>query len=41
MKRLSTLGAVSGGVYERAKDLAATKKERLRDGLTVDGEKRE
>jgi hypothetical protein len=40
LRRLNNMGAVSDRTYERAKELADTKKDRLRDGQTVDGEKR-
>jgi hypothetical protein len=40
LRRLNNMGAVSDRTYERAKELADTKKDRLRDGQTVDGDKR-
>lgn len=41
LRRLNDVGAISDRVYEKAQDLADTKKDRLRDGLTVDGDKKE
>jgi hypothetical protein len=38
LKRLNNLGALSDRAYEKARDLADTKKDRLKEGKTVDGE---
>lgn len=38
LRRLNNLGAVSDRTYERARELADTKKDRIREGKTVDGE---
>ena len=40
LRRLMGMGAVPERTFERARDLATTKKERLREGQTVDGEDR-
>jgi hypothetical protein len=39
MKRLNQLGAVSDRAFDRAADEASVKKDRLNEGLTIDGEK--
>lgn len=41
LRRLNSLGAIPDRAYEKARDLADTKKDRLREGLTVDGEERD
>jgi hypothetical protein len=38
LRRLNGMGAVSDSVYEKAADKADEKKDRIREGLTVDGE---
>lgn len=38
LQRLNNLGAVSDRTYEKARELADTKKDRIREGKTVDGE---
>jgi hypothetical protein len=37
LKRLNNLGALSDRAYEKARDLADTKKDRLKEGKTIDG----
>jgi hypothetical protein len=41
LKRLASKGAISQRTLEKERDLAQTKKERLREGLTVDGDEKE
>ncbi|MES3041788.1 MAG: hypothetical protein V4730_11655 [Pseudomonadota bacterium] len=41
LQRLNSKGAVSDRVYDKAKDLAREKKDRLKDGKTVDGDERD
>jgi hypothetical protein len=41
LRRLNQKGAVSDSVYERKREQAETKKDRLRENLTVDGEERD
>jgi len=38
LQRLASKGAISERVVDKARELANLKKERLREGLTVDGE---
>lgn len=40
LRRLNNLGAVRDDTYEKAKDLADLKKDRLRDNKTVDGDEK-
>jgi hypothetical protein len=40
LRRLMDLGAVSDRTYDRKREAADEKKERLRDGQTVDGKPR-
>lgn len=40
LRRLNDMGAISDRVYDKADDLAYEKKNRLRDGMTVDGDEK-
>jgi hypothetical protein len=40
LNRLNNLGAISDRTYEKARELADTKKDRLKEGKTVDGDEK-